>query len=61
MRAELGIWLILAGSGLASALLAQFGPTVLVAPWTYALPPIAIGLFNWRFSRAEARQQLEGA
>jgi hypothetical protein len=53
VRAELGIWLMLAGSGLVSALLAQFGPTVLVAPWIYALLPIAIGLFNYRLARHE--------
>lgn len=46
---ETVIWLILASSGAASALLAQYSPGL--APWTYSLLPILIGLFvrrhNW--------------
>ncbi|HEX8217323.1 MAG TPA: TMEM175 family protein, partial [Allosphingosinicella sp.] len=37
------IWLILAGSGLGSALLSRISP--ILAPWIYSLLPIAIGLF----------------
>jgi len=40
---ETVIWLMLAVSGGVSALLAQFSPSL--APWTYSLLPIAIGLF----------------
>lgn len=49
-RAELsgqaGIWTILASAGLVSAALAPFAPAL--APWVYALLPVAIGLFSWR-------------
>lgn len=47
-RGELGIWVILATSGALSALLAQFQATVPVAPWTYALLPVAVGVFAFR-------------
>ncbi|HEX8215941.1 MAG TPA: TMEM175 family protein [Allosphingosinicella sp.] len=42
----IGIWLILASSGLLSALLARVAP--IYAPWVYSLLPIATGLFSWR-------------
>ncbi|MDQ3079227.1 MAG: TMEM175 family protein [Pseudomonadota bacterium] len=45
---EIVIWSILAVSGLVSVTLALFPPTRLLAPWTYALLPIAIGLYVWR-------------
>ena len=48
VRGELGVWLILAGSGLLSVLMSQFDATVRFAPWVYALLPVAIGLFAWR-------------
>jgi hypothetical protein len=48
IRGELGIWLILTASGVLSALLARFDATVPVAPWVYALLPVAIGVFAWR-------------
>ena len=48
LKGELGIWLILAGSGVLSVLLAQSRLTVPFSPWVYALLPIAIGIFNWR-------------
>lgn len=43
---EMVIWLILAGSGLLSAVLSRLSPVL--APWVYSLLPIAIGLFAWR-------------
>lgn len=43
---ELVIWLMLVGTGLASALLSLAAPWL--APWTYALLPAMIGLFAWR-------------
>lgn len=48
--AETVIWLILAGSGALSALIAQFSPTM--APWIYSLLPIATGLITWRHKRS---------
>lgn len=57
VRAERGIWLILAGSGALSVLLAQIPATAPVAPWVYALLPLPIWLFNIRFARAEARRE----
>jgi hypothetical protein len=48
IQGELGIWLILVGSGVLSVLLAQFDPTVRFAPWVYALLPVAIGVFAYR-------------
>ncbi len=48
IRGELGIWLILMSSGVLSVLLAQFELTVPFAPWTYALLPVAIGIFSFR-------------
>jgi hypothetical protein len=48
IRGELGIWLILVGSGVLSVLLAQFDATVRFAPWVYALLPVAIGTFAFR-------------
>lgn len=49
VRGEMGIWLILAASGVLSVLLAQFDLTVPFAPWTYALLPVAIGIFSFRY------------
>jgi uncharacterized membrane protein len=46
VRGEIGIWLILAASGLVSASLSRVAP--IVAPWVYSLIPVAIGLFVWR-------------
>ena len=43
VRGEIGIWLILAASGLVSALLSRVAPVY--APWVYSLIPLAIGLF----------------
>lgn len=40
---EIGIWLILATSGLVSALLSRVAPAF--APWVYSLIPIAIAIF----------------
>jgi uncharacterized membrane protein len=57
VRAERGIWLILAGSGALSVLMAQFRITAPFAPWVYAMLPIPIGLFNWWFAKAEARRE----
>jgi hypothetical protein len=54
VRGEMGIWLILAGSGVLSALLAQFEPTVPFAPWVYSLLPVAIGVFAFRHRWEEA-------
>ena len=48
LKGELGIWMILTGSGLLSVLLAQFQLTVVAAPWVYGLLPIAIGVFAFR-------------
>ena len=48
VHGELGVWLILTGSGVLSALLAQFDATVRFSPWVYALLPIAIGVFAFR-------------
>ena len=48
VRGEFGIWSILVGSGVLSALLAQFEATVPAAPWVYALLPVAIGVFAFR-------------
>jgi len=48
VRGELGIWSILTASGVLSALLAQFEFTVPIAPWTYAVLPVAIGVFAFR-------------
>ena len=49
VEAEIGIWLILAASGLVSALLSRLAPEY--APWVYSLIPVAIGLFVWRHNR----------
>lgn len=38
------VWGVMTGSGLLSVLLAQFTATILVAPWTYTLLPVAIPL-----------------
>ena len=47
VQAEIGIWLILAASGLVSALLSRAAPEY--APWVYCLIPVAIALFvRWR-------------
>jgi hypothetical protein len=54
VRGELGIWLILAASGVLSALLAQFRLTVPFAPWVYALLPVAVGVFAFRHKWDEA-------
>jgi uncharacterized membrane protein len=54
VRGEIGIWLILAGSGVLSVLLAQFDATVPFAPWVYSLLPVAIGVFAWRHRWEEA-------
>jgi uncharacterized membrane protein len=55
------IWAILAASGLLSALIAAVAPAL--APWTYCLLPIAIGLFSWRhdWSGTRGAPQVEGA
>jgi uncharacterized membrane protein len=52
---EIGIWLILAGSGALSALLSRVSPSL--APWVYTLLPICIPLFvlrHWRKPPAAA-------
>jgi len=49
---ETAIWLMLAGAGALSALIAQFSPGL--APWTYSLLPVAIGLFVRRHDWAGA-------
>lgn len=36
------VWFVMAATGVASVLLAQFSPTLLIAPWTYALLPLTI-------------------
>jgi hypothetical protein len=54
VKGELGTWLILTASGAISVLLAQFDATVPFAPWTYALLPVAIGIFAWRHQWDEA-------
>lgn len=43
IHGEIGIWLILAASGLVSALLSRVAPQY--APWIYSLIPVAIALF----------------
>jgi len=50
--AETAIWLMLAASGLVSALLSRVSP--ILAPWTYSLLPVAIALFVRRHDRAGA-------
>lgn len=52
VRGEIGIWLILAASGLVSAVLSRVAPQY--APWVYSLLPVAIGLFVWRHTWGEA-------
>jgi uncharacterized membrane protein len=61
VRAELGIWLILTGSGVLSVLLSQFRASVPFAPWVYAMLPVAIGVFNWWFARNESRREAPSA
>lgn len=56
VRGEMGIWLILTASGVLSVLLAQFHLTVPFAPWTYALLPVAIGVFAFTYRWEEAAQ-----
>jgi uncharacterized membrane protein len=53
VRGEVMIWLILAASGLISALLSRVAPTF--APWIYSLLPVAIGLFVRRHDWSGAR------
>lgn len=48
-RGEAVIWLILMATGLLSVTLARFPATVALAPWAYALLPVAIGVFVWRY------------
>lgn len=38
------VWFVMSCTGVLSVLLAQFEPTLLVAPWAYALLPISIPL-----------------
>jgi uncharacterized membrane protein len=42
---ECAIWAMLGGSGLLSALLAQFAVTAPASPWVYSALPVAIGVF----------------
>ena len=49
VRLEIGIWLILATSGLFSALMSRVAPAF--APWVYSLLPIAHFLFIRRHNR----------
>ncbi len=45
---EFGIWLILAVAGAVSFFIAWLTPMTWMAPWVYAVLPVAIGLFAWR-------------
>lgn len=49
LSGEMGIWLILVATGLASILLAALEPTERFAPLLYATLPLSIGLFAWRY------------
>lgn len=49
VRGETIIWLILAGTGLLSIVLAGFEATERLAPWLYATLGISIGLFAARY------------
>lgn len=51
-RADVGVQLILAAAGLASALLASWPRTAPYAAWTYAAIGPAIGVLTWALSRA---------
>jgi uncharacterized membrane protein len=52
VRGEIGIWSIMAGAGLVSALLAR--PVPWLAPWVYSLLAVAIPLFARRHWRSPA-------
>lgn len=47
-RGEAGIWLLIAMSGLVSMLFAV-SPYRALAPWVYALLPLFLGIFIWRY------------
>lgn len=46
---QLTIWLILAATGAVSTLLAMNRATAPFAPWLYAMLPVTIGIFSWRW------------
>jgi uncharacterized membrane protein len=48
-RGEAVIWLMLTAAGLLSVTFAQFRATAALSPWAYALLPMAIGLFVWKY------------
>lgn len=47
---QVWIWAMLAGLGLLSIILANNRATAIWAPWAYALSPLLIGLFVWRWN-----------
>lgn len=52
-RGQVIIWLILAGTGLASTVLTFFRATVPLAPMVYATLPVTIGIFAMRYQWVE--------
>lgn len=56
------IWTILAGVGVLSVILANGRATILLAPWTYSLSPLLIGLFvlRWDWANDAVRDQGDG-